>query len=391
MKPQDANTGTDKDLVATIQTLKLFNTSLRDTFENKMDPFWIDNDKIEILLHDDTLLTMFIGLVTQVAKNDNIEFKDKSLYNELNNIGPEKVGNFISIIRSFQNNIKEIRLIQENHSKQKNKEEKEIHAIRYFDATDNLLKTFKNINEAIHLNISEVKIDSVLNLFSNINGLVKNIVTKKYSNAALHLSEIMKRMHFKSSESTKGLLTFMVEKSIFIAQMAEAESSDQIANIIETFAAPSGSWRDKKQATTNIAIDSYIGPSLFLRDTKVRYALSTPIGLSFSKSLGKGWATTFLGSLIDLGPLTAYRFQNDTLGIAKIYLKEIFAPGFHINILIPICDCLPLSVSAGYQQLTLLEKVGQVQNEVNIKKARSLVFSINYNIPLFTIHNRKKF
>ena len=172
--------------------------------------------------------------------------------------------------------------------------------------------------------------------------------------------------------------------------MAEAKTAEDVKTILQQFAAPTGSWRDKRTSGFNVSIDSYLGGSAYFADKAVRYGTSTPVGLSVSTALGKKWAVTLMASVVDLGPITSFRFSNDT-SIAKIYLKEILAPGAHLSILVPICDCAPLTLNIGYQQYPLLTKAGDVANEVNIYKQYGWVAGINYNVPLYTIFNSKKY
>ena len=75
----------------------------------------------------------------------------------------------------------------------------------------------------------------------------------------MHLSKLFG--HFiNSAAPTFKTISFIVDKSLILSQLAEAKESKDVEAVIESFAAPIGSWRDKKVAKFNLALDSYVGP-----------------------------------------------------------------------------------------------------------------------------------
>lgn len=379
---------TDQNVVASFETIRLLSNALQDNIEDANKPFWLDKDKIDTLLSDTVLLKYFVGLV--VSQSKGIQFNDKTkLYDILNSkANLNKIKAFITDIRNLSNHINEI---HKNSKNVKSDVDKENEVFQYFEAANGLLSLVQKVN-TLHSNvISKEMLDTIQSVINAAGEIYKGVYSKQYTLAVLNIGKFLNTVNNGENENFQAVIKFVVEKGIFIAQMAEAKTAEDVKNILQQFAAPTGSWRDKRTAGFNASIDSYLGGSAYFADKAVRYGTSTPVGLSVSRSLGKKWAATIMASVVDLGPLTAYRFSKDTSDIAKIYLKEILAPGIHFSLLIPVCDCAPLALNIGYQQYPLLTKAGDVANEVNIYKQYGWVAGINYNVPLYTIFNSKKY
>lgn len=378
---------TDQNVVASFETIQLLSNALQDNIEDAKKPFWLDKDKIDTLLSDTVLLKYFVGLV--VSQSKGIQFKDKTkLYDILNSAANLiKVKAFITDIRNLSNHINEI---HKNSKNVKSDVDKENEVFQYFEAANGLLSLMQKVN-TLHSGVfSQEMLDTIQSVINASGEIYKGVYSKQYTLAVLNIGKFLNTVNNGENKNFQAVIKFVAEKGIFIAQMAEAKTAEDVKTILQQFAAPTGSWRDKRTSGFNVSIDSYLGGSAYFADKAVRYGTSTPVGLSVSTALGKKWAVTLMASVVDLGPITSFRFSNDT-SIAKIYLKEILAPGAHLSILVPICDCAPLTLNIGYQQYPLLTKAGDVANEVNIYKQYGWVAGINYNVPLYTIFNSKKY
>ena len=356
-------------------------------------PYWIDKSKINKLINDPDLLKCFIGLLAEVAHKDSILITPKLyLYDYLNDsIGPQGVNKFSAFLKSLQNNIYQIQLIHTKNRMNHTEDDQKLNVVNYFDAATSLLESSKYLIKLFKKVDNLAQIDTFLSIASNINGIIKYSVTKKYTLSAMHLAKIMS--YFSSStRSAFKTISFVVDKAMIIGQLAEAQTADEVKDVIESFAAPIGSWRDKRIARFNMALDSYIGPGYIKANSSnntgtVKYSnwtVSTPVGITASKKLGNWGSFSILGSLFDIGPLTSKRFSSDTVSIGKIYLKEILAPGLHGSL--GIGKRFPISFNAGYQQFPLLRKVGSASDLVN---KHGLSLSINVNIPILTLANTK--
>lgn len=384
-------TNADTSVIGAFKSLQLFSESLRDSFSIDTMPYWLDKSKVNKLFSKDTFLSCFIGLITEQAKAKQIYIRPGLLlYNYLNDsIGPAKVAQLHGLLKSLQNNMTQIQQVIKMDKVPVSDDEKKLNVVNYFDAAFDLFETSKLFINLV--NQSKNQFDTLYDIASNINDLIKYVSTKKYTLSAMQLAKIME--HFRSSQSRLiNTIRFVIDKSIFLGQLAEARTSDDVKEVIESFAAPVGSWRDKRMAKMNIALDSYVGPgyiqSISKKNTAVadvsHFTVSTPVGISTTFMLSKGKTPfTLMLSAIDIGPLAAKRFADDTASIGKIYLKEILAPGIHASI--GIGKKTPISVNVGYQQFPLLKKIG----EVDLFHKTGLSASINVNIPILTLKNEK--
>lgn len=385
----------DTSVIGTLKTLQLFSESLRDTFTADTMPYWIDKGKINKLLNEPVLLKCFVGLLAEIANRDNIMIGPKTrLYDYLNDtIGPGGINKFNTFIKSLQTNITQIQLIHTKSRISNTEDDKKLNVVNYFDAATGLLESSKDLIKLFRKVEKQAQIDTFFSLASNINGIIKYAVTKKYTLSAMHLAKVME--YFR--HSNRGIfktISFVIDKALIIGQLAEAKTGDEAKEVIESFAAPIGSWRDKRVAKFNLALDSYVGPgyihSISAKKSEVEdighFTVSTPVGITASFMLGRGvnpLPFTIMFSAVDIGPVTAKRFADDTATIGKIYLKEILAPGVHFSV--GLSKKLPISFNGGYQQFPLLKKIG----EVDLYHKSGISFSINANIPILTLKNEK--
>ena len=379
----------DTSLIGSFQALQLFSEALRDTFTSDTMPYWVDKSNINKLVNDKDLLICFMGLFVEVVKKKDINIRPNlTLYNYLNDsIGPERVMRFHNFLISLQNSISQIQQIHPKYRNASTEDDKKLQVVNYFDAAHSLIKTSEDL-----VNLFTKKISGDLKTFysmaDNINGVIKFAVTKKYTLSAMHLAKIMASFD-RSDKVVFKTISFIVDKSLIIGQLAEAKTADEVKEVIESFAAPVGSWRDKRIASFNMAIDSYVGPGYISpgnqSNTEVKYSnwvVSTPVGLSASIKLRGIGSFSLMGSILDIGPLTAKRFSTDTVSIGKIYLKEILAPGILVSL--GLGKRIPITFNGGYQQFPLLKKVGEDSDLIN---KHGWSFSINANIPILTLMN----
>ena len=219
-----------------------------------------------------------------------------------------------------------------------------------------------------------------------------------------------------SLQSSKNLLQKLARYGTFISAVAEAENSGEVEKAIEAAALPSGSSRIKRETPFNVALNAYTG--LFIGYEQIsgmkkggfeinNYGLTAPVGVSistgghsflclFPKNEGH-WSYTAFLSLIDIGAVASFRFQNsDSVAqVPTIYLKDIFSPGLFFSIGFPKC---PLSLNLGAQVGPNLRKVyvedvnnpgtyvNSYQDNVYWRFSASLVV----DIPIFNFYTRSK-
>jgi hypothetical protein len=183
----------------------------------------------------------------------------------------------------------------------------------------------------------------------------------------------------RSADSANSVMRKLFTYGSFMSGIVKAESSDDVQNAIEAFALPTGSARIKRETSFNVSLNAYVGPYFgaerirgLERKSHGTFGLTAPVGISISRGhsvffintpaagwdKGRyGWSTSLFISLIDIGALASYRFEesetavNDSATVtvpqvATIQLKNIISPGAFLSIGIPKS---PLSINAGVQ------------------------------------------
>ncbi len=83
----------DSNLINSLQAVQIFSFALRGGHENK---YWLNDDEVNHLLKNDTLLKAFIGLSIEVAKMKDYE----GLYYEINQ-SYEKINDWTNVLSNF--------------------------------------------------------------------------------------------------------------------------------------------------------------------------------------------------------------------------------------------------------------------------------------------------
>jgi hypothetical protein len=186
----------------------------------------------------------------------------------------------------------------------------------------------------------------------------------------------------------------------FLAALADAESSDQVAAAIEAFALPPGSAALKKQTAFSIGLNSYVGAYYGQEFTFEAPPLNGAVGLNspigFSLNWGWHWGNTRKGkpvqasvsalfSAIDIGAVTAYRFRDSTTqALPEIKLGDILSPGAFLILGLP---GVPLSIGGGLQYAPTLKAVGQLPGAGTLLRWSAF---LGVDIPIFHLYNRPR-
>ena len=167
-----------------------------------------------------------------------------------------------------------------------------------------------------------------------------------------------------SVTDAQGSLDGLAKYGGFMAAVSTAKTSDEVEQAVEAFALPSGSSRVKRESPFSITLNAYTGlfvghetlKGIHAPNTFNAYGVTAPIGVALNLgkrhfldfyNSGGNWSYSLFLSIIDLGAVAAYRFNDDTTASAPtIQLKNIISPGAFLSIGIPHC---PLSVNLGAQ------------------------------------------
>jgi hypothetical protein len=203
-----------------------------------------------------------------------------------------------------------------------------------------------------------------------------------------------------------GTKSFLTKYGPFIAAMAQAKTSEEVAQAIESAALPPGSARIKRETAFNVALNAYVGPYVgyeqildydttgFVLNT---FGITAPVGISLSRGhsvffigTGKaGWSTSLFLSVIDLGAVTSFRFKDDsTAQVPTIHLEDIVSPGLFLSIGVPKW---PLSFNFGSQMGPNLRTVTSTANDYSDKVYFRYSASIVVDIPIFSFYTKTRY
>jgi hypothetical protein len=206
----------------------------------------------------------------------------------------------------------------------------------------------------------EHKLFTVLHQFFD---LEFNVRQERYTLAVANLTRVLTELLNKDDFKFKKEFLRHVN---FMATMAEAQTSEEMAEAIELFALPPGSSRMKKQSDWSISLNSYGGLGYgkehdfekVLRDSlggKSVFAPYAPVGIDFNLGLKNAGSLSLYAQLIDVGAVFAYRFSDETSQIPELKFQNIVAPGGYF--IYGFGNNIPTSIGIGAQLGPNLRKI----------------------------------
>jgi hypothetical protein len=351
---------------------------------------------------------IYLGLIYQDAKRRSISFNNNHTLTEaFTELGQhiDSLGVYRDFIENLSDKAEEINeYIKELKSKLKS----EINYNDYyklFSASIDIIDQAFSVAELPYVNkiIAApekekiiAKADNWLFVARSAGEVYIDIRTKNYSSGILNAVIILDTV-------TKDLVSPVKQKLLkygtFMAAIASAENSEEVAKVIEAVALPVGGSGIKKHSSFNIAIQSYLGGSYgkeIIKELKVdqeKNVLSVfaPVGISFSWGLMKKWKNPgsigISANVLDIGALASFRLKDDSTAInSNIELRNIFAPGAYLVLGLP---GFPLSIGYGFQTGPQLRDVKEGVPTFETKKIYNRnSFFIAVDIPLFNLYNK---
>ena len=239
--------------------------------------------------------------------------------------------------------------------------------------------------------------------------LYENIYVKEYGNAVLNAMELLKiisnkklgkKEGRKSQRSINAVLTY----GTFMANMINAQSSDQVKNILKSATLPPGSSRIKRETVSSFTINSYLGAAvgrdrllgvpdnLDLKQDAFGASLAVPIGFtySFSPNIIKNNSSFSIHvPLIDLGAITAYRQNPDNPNytiddLPDFSWQNLFSPGAFV---VYNFANSPFSLGVGGQYGPQLRRITPTGGEaINVNSWRFPMAFFTIDVPFFNLH-----
>jgi hypothetical protein len=437
----DSITGQDqanfKVLKGAMQSLQLFSESLKETDTTK-HTYWVDIDKVRRVVNDQTALQIYIGLLLETAriKYDNILFSnaaDKSLYVLLNteakaNKFQQDYQSYKNYFLSLGNKLQELNQMIKEYDKEATDSVKVERYSSYIKNSAKLLQAALRIQEVSALSdipkIKNLELNTkkYFEVIYNITDIAAAINSKRYALVVNHLITTYNIVYSTPEKSqadtntaklsrkekqTSSVMEKLTKYGAFMANMIDAKKSDEVAAAIESVALPVGSASNKRDTSFNVSLNAYCG--LFTGSEIIKgvdankpfkfnsYGITAPIGISISKGnslfflipTGKtAFSSSFFISLVDIGAITAYRFQDSTTEqVPTIKLGDIFSPGLFLSIGVPKT---PISVNFGAQTGPNLRKVNSTTNDYSKNTYIRYSLSVCVDIPLLNLYTKSK-
>lgn len=212
----------------------------------------------------------------------------------------------------------------------------------------------------------------------------------------------------KDLDNLIKVIAQLTKYGVFMANMVEAKTPEEVASILDNAVLPVGSSSIKKNTDFNIAVQSYLGA--YWRFNRLKhptqtawsdqFGVSAPIGLSFSHGFGKvGSASLFL-PLFDLGAVVDYRLRRDSVADVngnntpevgrnyKIRLGQIVSPGAYL--VYGFGANLPLSFGVGGQYGPGLSKIDGTGATTVINPQWRWSLFLAVDIPFFNLKSTDK-
>lgn len=398
------NASIDKNYIAAFKTMHLISTSFRDG--NSTGNYWVASTEIRKLATDTILLKLYLGLLSEKAKQDSgityvISGGTTTLSDVLqsNSANLQAYRNFFSGLlvktKAIESQIADMKTVTDSlrYEKYYRLVSDGIDVMDYVVSNQELLGLKKNV-----VNLGELT-EPYFTTTKSVADLAIDVNRRKYASVIVALVNIIDKNlvgETKNLPDTKLLFKY----GSFMAAVANAKNSDEVEDAIEAFALPAGSARIKRETDFSVSINSYCG--LFYGGENIKgvdngykgtFGVTAPIGIAISAGKTKFLSCkthashSLFFSLVDLGAVTAFRFKDDTTeSVPKIELKDIISPGIFYSLGIA---GTPLSFNVGYQIGPLLRTVKETENSYSSSYSRISV-ALVVDIPIINLYTKTK-
>lgn len=401
-----------------MQAVEIFPEAGGSRNDDKDEPKWIAPDKLYRALNDPVARDLILGLLYQRGVNINfagaqaqrVSFRQvmvsvKSEVPKLE-IFKNALNDLVNDLRQAQSSMREVQAL--------NPEDKNKVATYYrlFDASFGAFQAgikIKNIFAASK-NTEDNKLFFVIRQLTELN---MHLRSKAYGSAVINVGNVVDTLSWKLLTNKRKSLKAgqpVVEKSSFssyfwrygsfMAAVAEAKNSDEVAYAIDRIALPPGSAAMKKSSNFSLMINAYGGISAgveFLgqgigkdRDAKTLLAPWAPLGFDFSFGNKKGNASTGLFlPFIDVGALAAFRLgDNQAADVPQLRWSNIIAPGAYL--VFGISRAVPVSFSIGGQLGPNLRKVNVQGATLDDQRGYRVGATLAIDIPVLRLAGGQK-
>ena len=398
-----------------LDTINVVEKIIPESVNSNNGSKWISKEDFEKLKNNELEWNLFLGLLEQRLKSveDPPGFSADGI--------ALLATKFLSITHDIESHKKALRL-------KKAKKETIVNFKDYYPFIRTTVDLFNTIitTPTIHHKSLADKFPSLAKvpvISNQALSLYENIYIKEYGNAILNAMELLElitetqvksidkslpkkeqRRLRKRATNTQLAINGIMRYGTFMANMVNAQTSDQVKNILHSTTLPPGSSRIKREVTSSFTINSYLGGTIgrdVLQDappgfnrTSFGAALSVPVGFTYSfspKFLKSNSSFSVFVPLLDLGAITAYRSNpakdDPTYNIdelPEIKWENLFSPG---GFLVYNFKNSPFSLGLGGQYGPQLRKIEVANAEPVITNSfRFPMLFIDIDVPLFNLH-----
>lgn len=378
------------DLAAGFQTVNLFSESLRSDDDARI---WEPSTAIDAAFANEPAMYIYLGLLWQAGHD--IQFSNKKGFREILG-GMNQYDALRLCLRDFTGHARDVSqsMIRFNEPLPLN-ERTQVGYDRFYPFVNGFLGMLEaglnfKANVAQLTDGEMFRADTLLlGSVRHLNDLHLDVRQRRYAAAINDMMYVLDLYLQKDFPYRKEVFKY----GHFIATVAEAQNSDQIALAIDAVALPPGSARLKKEAAWSVTINAYTGFSGGTEHLEKTGAagfasLSAPVGLGVNRGIGGRQSLSLFVPIVDVGALAAYRFGNDDASaLPALEWSNLVAPG--IWAVWGFKRQWPLVLGIGAQRGPNLRKIDSAANP-DIKTDAGWRFGgfLSVDIPVFNIYAR---
>lgn len=377
-------------LAGGMQTLNLISESLRSADTLRV---WMPHNLVGNALHDRVTRALYLGLLWH--RGVGIQFgKGITLRAGLTKVKQQTspiVDNIMTIVKSGER----IAAAQNQHRNAEAQvgSQAVVPYSTFHEFADGLLNMVQaGLRVRSVFSVDTMGDSRVLGAMYHLDNLNYDVRQGAYISAFNDLMMVLDQV--LDSNQLSGFRKPLVRYGRFVATLAEADNSDEVAAALDAIALPPGSARLKKEATFSISLNAYTGVGLGLekldrtKKESTTLALSAPIGAAFNVGIGKRQSLSLFVPVMDVGALVAFRFKDPEADeLPELSWKNIFAPGLYV-VWGPIKK-LPFVLGLGAQRGPNLRSIHD-PNFPDIKTDSGWRYGgfLSVDIPIFNLFSR---
>jgi len=359
---------------------------------------YISTDDFEALSTDPILRNLYLGLLYQQVKVNNIQFVIKGTQVKMTDLlTVDHVDGTINYIENILSQAKNLQTAIDQLKADKLAAKPDL-SLDYASLTENTLQLLAALNNISIIDANLMVPPGVEKFYSYTNqGLqvTNDIFIKNYNSAVMGflamLSELAKSQP-NIDPVISDFLTNFLKYASFASNVATAKTPDDVKAAIEAVALPVGSYTVKQKSDFNISVNAFVGYAWdfekFPPNKLYAHGIYAPIGFSFNFGSARphGVPVGFFASIIDIGSFVSYNLQNTSTDVLKqeVRLESIFSPSVHFFIQYP---GTPFTLAAGWRETPKLFYTSSNNTFTPVKAQSVFNVSLLIDIPMFTLHN----